>query len=109
MCSRKRTCRRGGTFSCARRKAAPGPSDATAALWKAGRLADLVALDAGHLSLCGLRDDQVIDGWIFAADDRVVSDVWSAGRHCVINGRHVRRDAVERRYRSAMAELLGLL
>ncbi|WP_136659308.1 formimidoylglutamate deiminase [Nitratireductor sp. XY-223] len=76
---------------------------------EAGRLADIVALDAGHLSLCGLRDDQILDGWIFAADDRVVSDVWSAGRHCVINGRHVRRDAVERRYRSAMAELLGLL
>ncbi|WP_419914112.1 formimidoylglutamate deiminase [Hoeflea sp.] len=76
---------------------------------KAGRLADIVALDAGHLAFCGLRDDQILDGWIFAAADGVVSDVWSAGRHCVREGRHVGRDAVERRYRKGLSELVGRL
>lgn len=76
---------------------------------EAGRLADIVALDADHLAFAGLRDDQLLDGWVFAADDGVVSDVWSAGRHCVQDGRHVRRDRVERRYREALSELMEWL
>ena len=76
---------------------------------EAGRLADIVALDADHLAFAGLRDDQLLDGWIFAADDAVVSDVWSAGRHCVRDGRHIGRDRVERRYREALSELMEWL
>ena len=40
---------------------------------------------------------QLLDGWIFAADDRVVREVWSAGRHVVRDGRHVARDGRRRR------------
>lgn len=72
---------------------------------EAGALADLVALDGGALALLGLDGDAILDGWIFAGDDRVVADVWSAGRHVVIGGRHVARDAVEARYRKAVARL----
>ena len=50
--------------------------------------------------------EQLLDGWIFAADDRVVREVWSAGRHVVQGGRHVARDAVEARYRRTMAALI---
>ncbi|MEO0363316.1 MAG: amidohydrolase family protein, partial [Pseudomonadota bacterium] len=68
-------------------------------------LADLVALDAGALPLCGLTGDALLDGWIFAGDDRVVADVWTAGRHMVRDGAHVARDAVEARFRATLARL----
>ncbi len=74
-----------------------------------GRLADLVALDGGALHLEGLSGDALLDAWIFAGDDRVVSDVWAAGRHVVADGRHVRRAAIEARYRKAMAGLRAAL
>ena len=73
---------------------------------EAGRLADMVAIDAGHLAFAGLAGNQCIDGWLFASDDTVVSDLWSAGRHCVKNGQHIRRDSVERRYREALRQLM---
>lgn len=69
--------------------------------------ADLVALDANALTLDGMSDDTVLDAWIFAGDDNVVSDVWSAGRHVVRQGRHVARDSVEGRYRAVMKELVS--
>ncbi|HUF57033.1 MAG TPA: formimidoylglutamate deiminase [Thermohalobaculum sp.] len=70
-----------------------------------GAWADLVALDGDALALAGLDGDALLDGWIFAGDDRVVADVWSAGRHVVGAGRHHARDAVERRFRDAMRQL----
>ena len=74
-----------------------------------GRLADLVAIDGDDVTLCALGDDQIVDGWIFAAGDGLVRDVWSAGRHCVADGRHVARDAAESRYRSVMKALVEAL
>jgi len=74
-----------------------------------GRLADLVAIDSQHLSLCGLRQDQLLDGLCFAASDSVVTDVWSAGRHQVRQGRHVSRDEVAARYRKAISSLVSKL
>jgi formiminoglutamate deiminase len=74
-----------------------------------GRLADLVAIDREAVALAPLADGQLLDGWIFAADDRVVREVWSAGRHVVRGGRHVARDAVEARYREAMAGIVARL
>ena len=70
-----------------------------------GAFADLVALDAGALHLEGLAGDTLLDAWIFAGDDRLVADVWSAGRHLVTNGRHIARDAIEAGYRRAMKSL----
>ncbi|MCB1971205.1 MAG: formimidoylglutamate deiminase, partial [Geminicoccaceae bacterium] len=70
-----------------------------------GQWADLLALDTGHVDLEGREGDRLIDAWIFAGDDRMVSDVWSAGRHLVHEGRHIRRDAIVRRYRAVMREL----
>lgn len=72
-------------------------------------LADLVAIDLDHPVLMALEEDALLDGWIFAAGDAVVRDVWSAGRPVVIDGRHVARDAVESRYRSAMKNILPQL
>jgi formimidoylglutamate deiminase len=49
----------------------------------AGKLADLVAVDGDHPALCALAGDRLLDGLVFAAPDGVVTDLWSAGRHCV--------------------------
>jgi len=73
----------------------------------AGRLADLVAIDSTTAALCALSRDQLLDGLVFAAKDSVVTDVWSAGRHCVRAGRHTSRDSVVEKYRSAMSSLLA--
>lgn len=72
---------------------------------RAGALADLVALDADAPAFAALGDAQLLDGWLFAADDRVVREVWSAGRPCVVEGRHVAREAVTARYRRALQAL----
>ncbi len=74
-----------------------------------GRLADLVAIDSSDPSLCALRDDQILDGLVFAARDRVVTDLWSAGRHMVRDGRHVARDSITKAYRKTMARLVEAL
>ncbi len=74
---------------------------------RVGALADLVALDGGALCFAALSPDRILDGWIFVANNGVVCDLWSAGRHCVRDGCHVARDRVEARYRTALAHLAG--
>jgi len=74
-----------------------------------GRLADMVAIDGNAPALCALRDDQLLDGMIFAAGEGVVRDVWSAGRHMVEHGRHKGRDAILARYRKAIGSLLDAM
>lgn len=76
---------------------------------RAGLFADLVAIDSGDIAFHGLSGDRLLDAWLFAADDRVVTDVWSAGRHCVRGGRHVNRDAIIDRYRRATRPLFDSL
>lgn len=72
---------------------------------EAGRLADIALLDGESLPLAGLSGDTLLDAFIFAGDDRVVTDVWSTGRHVVSGGRHHAREAVEARYRAVLARL----
>jgi len=70
-----------------------------------GAVADLVALDMDSLHLAGREGDEILDAFVFAGNDGLVSEVWSAGRHVVTDGRHVAREGVERRFRSVMAAL----
>jgi formimidoylglutamate deiminase len=70
-----------------------------------GLLADLVALDADHVDLEGRAGDTILDTFVFAGDDRMVREVWSAGRHMVQGGRHVARDGIDAAYRAALREL----
>ena len=74
-----------------------------------GAWADLVALDLDAVDLAGRQGDGLLDGWIFAGDDRMVAEVWSAGRWQVRAGRHVARDGIEARYRAVMRRLVGSL
>jgi formimidoylglutamate deiminase len=71
-----------------------------------GKLADLVAVDSTSPALCALTPSQLLDGLVFAAKDNVVTDVWSAGRHSVKEGKHIQRHAVTKNYRAAIAQLL---
>jgi formimidoylglutamate deiminase len=75
----------------------------------AGCLADLVALDANAIDLEGRAGDEILDTWIFAGDDRMVRQVWSAGRHVVSEGIHVKGEAIRAKYRATMASLRGRL
>ena len=72
-----------------------------------GNLADLVAIDSRSAALCALSRDNLLDGLVFAATDRVVTDVWSAGRHVVRGGHHIAREAVLTAYRTAMEKLVA--
>ncbi|MCJ8332790.1 MAG: formimidoylglutamate deiminase [Epibacterium sp.] len=74
-----------------------------------GKLADLVAIDTSKPALCTLRTGQILDGLCFVASDQVVTDTWSAGRHCVKDGRHVVRDEIVTRYTSAISDLMSAL
>ena len=74
-----------------------------------GNLADLVAINSGHQSLCGLSSDQLFDGLCFAADDSSVTDVWCAGRHMVQDSEHIHRTQIMRHYKSTMVELSKLI
>lgn len=72
-----------------------------------GRVADLLALDTDHPDLAGLSGDRVIDAWVFSGDDRMVGEVWSAGRHVVRDGAHVARPQITAAYRDAVSSLRG--
>lgn len=70
----------------------------------AGGPADLVSLDAASPSIEGKKGDAILDAWIFANATRV-DCAWVRGVKLVENGRHVRRDAVAKRFRAVMARL----
>jgi formimidoylglutamate deiminase len=70
-----------------------------------GALADLVALNDDHHSIAGLSKDTVLDTWIFASSDDIVSDVWAAGRHVVRDSVHFSRDQISSKYQQTMKRL----
>ena len=76
---------------------------------EAGHWADMLALDTASVALRGLGGDTVLDAWIFAGDDGLVSDVWSAGRHKVRQGRHVARTEIVADYLRTIDALKGAL
>ena len=71
-----------------------------------GHYADLLALDTNAVDLATVSGDGWLDAWVFASDDSLVSDVWSAGRHVVTEGRHRQHREIESRYRQALASLV---
>lgn len=89
-------------------KAASGGAQAMArdgGVIRTGALADLVAIDTTAPALVGLRADQILDGFVFAAGEGVITDVWSAGRHMVRGGRHKARDRIVADYAKAVRDL----
>ena len=73
---------------------------------KQGSLADLRAVSTDNEVLCGRSGDAVLDSLIFSGRGRdCVTDVWSAGRHMVQQGRHIHRDAVVSAYKDVLKTL----
>lgn len=70
-----------------------------------GAWADLVALDLSGPDMAARHGDTLLDTWVFACDDRLVRDVWSAGRQLVQDGRHIHRDTITAAYRGVMERL----
>ena len=71
-----------------------------------GAWADLIGLENDNRWLCNRRGDATLDSLIFGGGGQAcVSDVWSAGRHVVIQGRHIRREAIIRDYKRVMRQL----
>lgn len=70
----------------------------------AGNYADILSLDRSAVPY--LSEDRLIDHWIFAGGVAVDS-VWALGRKQVENGRHLRRERIDRRFIAAMSELLA--
>ena len=73
----------------AARRPSGGPSGALAP----GKRADFVVLEAD-----GLRDDYVVDAWLFSSDNSAIKSVYCGGVPVVQNGRHIARDAIVNRF-----------
>jgi formimidoylglutamate deiminase len=70
-----------------------------------GRLADLVALKDDSIQLIGKSGDLLLDSFVFAGDDRLITDVWAAGRHMVADGIHRNRELISKNYIKVLSEL----
>ncbi len=78
-----------------------------AGVLEAGMRADLIVLDDNHVNIAGRRGDDILDGFIFAGNDRVVRDVMVGGIWCVKQGVHGFEQAAAEAYRDAVVELLS--
>lgn len=72
---------------------------------EAGQFADVFALNAEHVDLLDLQGDVLLDCFVFAGGTSMVTDVWSAGRHMVKEGAHVKRPEIGAAYRRVIAGL----
>ena len=76
---------------------------------EAGYWADMLTLDLDNEHMWGRSSDTALDAWIFAGDDRLVTDVWSAGRHMVRRGQHVARVGIVAAYKRTIDALRDVL
>jgi formimidoylglutamate deiminase len=74
-----------------------------------GCWADLMALDGQQVDLQNSHGDLLLDTFVFAGDDSMIKEVWSAGRHLVTAGRHIKRDDIECEYRKVVKHLRAAL
>ena len=71
-----------------------------------GKMADILGLDLDNEWGANRVGDIALDTLIFGGNgQRCITDVWSAGRHMVKQGRHVQRDRITRAFTAVMADL----
>lgn len=71
-----------------------------------GMRADLIGISTDNQWLCGRSGDAALDSLIFGGHGQdCITDVWSAGRHVVKEGRHFARDQIIRGFTDVIAEL----
>jgi len=76
---------------------------------KAGNWADIINIRCDHPDMAGLSGDALLDTMIFVRDERLIGDVWSAGRHVVSEGVHVNAATIERDFRTTLTKLRATL
>ena len=71
-----------------------------------GKWADMIGLDDDNQWLCNRKGDALLDSMIFGGwGQACITDVWSAGRHLVKEGRHFARETIIKDYKTAMQQL----
>ena len=70
-----------------------------------GMRADIVGLRDDLPFLDWPQPDQRLDAWIFGVEAHAVSDLWSAGRHIVQGGEHIRAADIRARFARTIREL----
>ena len=76
-------------------------------LLQPGIIADIMTLDGETAELAGLEDDAILDSFVFTGDNKLVLDVWSAGRHVVKDGFHVSRPEIQKNFLRVRQQILG--
>jgi formimidoylglutamate deiminase len=69
--------------------------------------ADYLLLDSDAPQLHDATATDLQDRFVFAGNRNLVREVWVGGRRVVEGGRHLQREAIALRYRSALAALLA--
>ena len=72
-----------------------------------GASADILALDHQRIAFADRSGDALLDSWIFGGDRAALRSVWRRGRQVVAEGRHIAREAIEGRFRRALAAVVG--
>jgi formimidoylglutamate deiminase len=72
-----------------------------------GSRADVVVLDGDHPDLAARSGDAWLDAWIFAAGRSAVKAVLVGGETLVEAGRHVKRSAIEARFKATIASIMA--
>jgi formimidoylglutamate deiminase len=70
-----------------------------------GLRCDVVELDPSHPALVGLREDALLDSWVFSGQSNPVRSVVVGGRVVVAEGRHIHRERIATSFRAAMERL----
>jgi cytosine/adenosine deaminase-related metal-dependent hydrolase len=70
-----------------------------------GASADVVSLRADHIAFDGRKRDRILDAWIFTGQEPAIDCVWVRGVKQVADGRHQRRDEIEKSFRGVMRRL----
>ena len=67
--------------------------------------ADLISLPNANNELDGLKDDKILDYWIFASRKNDVQKLWNKGKCLVENGKHFNFDDIQSNYRKTIKNL----
>ncbi|MCU7373110.1 formimidoylglutamate deiminase [Paucibacter sp. O1-1] len=91
--------------ACRRGSAAPAGLDSWGLV--PGARADFLVLDAQASGLLGLPAASLLDGLVFASQERAWQDVYVAGRPQLQQGRHPAEERIRADFAACMAELWG--
>ncbi len=72
-----------------------------------GAPADFLTLHPQHPALVSRQGDALLDALVFAGGRAAIDGVWRRGVRLVEKGRHVGRDAIAARFRTALSEILA--